>query len=97
MDVNGDGFLDVIWRYGSSFGRNDGNGNIVSTPWEGTGVIQEYREDYFTDDEAAEIEANHYPEHPVWRWRPWRSGRIGLSSLIAYETSADGSADGAEG
>ena len=97
MDVNGDGFLDVIWRYGSSFGRNDGRGNIVSTPWEGTGVIQEYREDYFTDDEAAEIEANHYPEHPVLRWRPWRSGRIGLSSLIAYETSADGSADGAEG
>jgi len=98
LDVDGDGFLDLVVSGAIGFGRNDGNGRIVGTRWaEESFSIQEYQDDYYDKKEVARIEANHYPEYPVWRWRPWRSGEVSLFSQLAYDASSDGSEDGVWG
>ena len=93
MDVNGDGFVDFVSLGSASFLRNDGRGNLQSTPWRfETGSPGELQDEY-SAGEKADIANTYYREDPLRRWSAYRSGVVVVDDEIAYAAGA-GSDDG---
>ena len=95
MDVNGDGFLDFVEVGSTHYLKNDGGGNLVSTPWffgGGPIVVEDY-----SDQDKEDIENSYYREDPLRRWSAYRSGVVLVDDEISYAEGAEGSSDGASG
>ena len=97
MDMDGDGFIDLLKGDVSEYGRNDGNGNITMTPFAGSARnVPKVRSDYFTPGELEQIEGGYARIDPVRRWTSYRSGRVTITDDISYAdiTGLDPSSDG---
>ncbi len=95
MDVNGDGFIDLLTKEGTQFGLNNGVGlsgqmAFMQTPWAMTGSAPAG----LPDPKAAEYEKLYYKQEPVRAWRSYRSGTVEVAqSAQLVSGSAGGAGD----